>query len=360
MNFVAVFMCVFSVLAAIDRILGNRFGLGKEFEKGFMLFGTMALSMIGMIILAPAIADLLSPLFDFTANVLKIDPSIIPASFFANDMGGAPLASEIAQDAKIGGFNALVVSSMMGATISFTIPFALGAVKKEQHESVLLGMLCGIVTIPVGCFISGLALGIDVFALLYNLLPLVLLSAVIAVGLVLCPTICVKIFSVFGTFIKIVITFGLALGILRFLTGYELIKGLDTLENGAAVCLNASVVMSGAFPFLFIVGKLLQKPLRAAGRKMGINETSALGFVSTLATNVTTFGMMKDMDRKGTVLNSAFAVSAAFTLAGHLAFTLAFNADYIAPVIIGKLISGVCALLLAFIIYKRGEKTKTA
>ncbi len=357
MNYVAVFMCVFSLLAAIDRIFGNRFGLGREFERGFMLFGTMALSMIGMIILSPAIADVLSPLFEVTYKYLKIDPSIIPASFFANDMGGAPLASEIAHNAKIGGFNALVVSSMMGATISFTIPFALGAVKKELHESVLLGLLCGIVTVPVGCFVSGLFLKLSVLELLLNLLPLVILSGIIAVGLILCPTLCVKIFSVFGAFIKIVITIGLALGILRFLTGYEVIKNLDTLENGAAVCLNASVVMSGAFPFMYIVGKVLKKPLAFTGRKMGINETSALGFVSTLATNVTTFGMMGDMDRKGVVLNSAFAVSAAFTFAGHLAFTLAFDASYIAPVILGKIISGVSALLLAVLISSRTEKT---
>ena len=35
---------------------------------------------------------------------------------------------------KTGLFNALVVSSMMGCTISFTIPFSLGVVNKEQHK----------------------------------------------------------------------------------------------------------------------------------------------------------------------------------------------------------------------------------
>ena len=78
-----------------------------------------------------------------------------------------------------------------------------------------------------------------------------------------------------------------------------------------------------------------------------------MGFISTIATNVTTFGMMNDMDKKGTLLNSAFAVSAAFTFAGHLAFTLAFDASYVSSVIIGKLVSGVFALAVAIIIYKR-------
>ena len=159
-------MVCFSLLGALDRIFGSRLGLGKEFERGIMLLGTMALSMVGMIVISPLIAELLRPALEKMAEVLPIDPSIVPATLFANDMGGAPLATELAVDEKIGYFNGLVVSSMMGATISFTIPVALGMVKKEQHKEVLLGLLCGIVTIPLGCFVSGLISGIAILPLL--------------------------------------------------------------------------------------------------------------------------------------------------------------------------------------------------
>jgi ethanolamine transporter len=87
--------------------------------------------------------------------------------------------------------------------------------------------------------------------------------------------------------------------------------------------------------------------------KVGMNEVSALGFNGTLATNVTTFGMMRDMDDKGVVLNSAFAVSAAFTFAGHLAFTMSFNSEYVLPMIVGKLVAGVCAVVIAQVIYTK-------
>lgn len=358
LNFVSVFMLCFAVLAAIDRILGNRFGLGKQFERGFMLFGTMALSMIGMIILSPAIANLLSPVLGFFSEVLHVEPSIIPATFFANDMGGAPLADGVSVNRALGTFNALVVSSMMGATVSFTLPYALGAVPAEKHTKMLLGFLYGIVTIPFGCFIAGLFCRLPIGLLLLDLLPLFLFSVLIAVGLMLCPSVCVKIFSVLGAFIKILITVGLVLGMIRFLTGFEVIKGLATLEEGAAVCLNASVVMAGAFPFLYLLSRILTKPMQALGRVLSVNETAALGFVSTLATNVTTFEMMKDMDDKGTVLNSAFTVSAAFTFAGHLAFTLAYDAAYILPMIVGKLSAGVLALLLAIFMEGRSKKKK--
>lgn len=353
MNFVAVFMVTFSMIAAVDRILGNRFGLGREFERGFMLLGNLALSMLGMIIISPFIADLLKPALDAVYNVLHIDPSIIPASLFANDMGGASLSVEVAKNDQIGMFNALVVSSMMGCTISFTIPYALSVVEPQHHKPVLLGFLCGIVTIPFGCFVAGLAAQIPFADLIINILPLIVFSGLIACGLIFCPVVCVRIFDIFGIIIKIIITIGLALGILRYLAGIELIKGLDTLENGTAICLNASAVMSGAFPLLYIISKLIAKPLKKLGEKLEINETAALGVVSSLATSMTTYEMMRKMDNKGVVLNAAFALSGTSTFAGHLAFTLAFNPDYILPVIVGKLVASFSALLVAVIVCRR-------
>ena len=33
MNFVAIFMSVFAIIALVDRVIGNKFGLGKELER---------------------------------------------------------------------------------------------------------------------------------------------------------------------------------------------------------------------------------------------------------------------------------------------------------------------------------------
>ncbi len=356
MNYLTVIILIFSVLGGLDRILGNRFGLGKEFEKAFMLLGTMALSMIGMIVISPWIAALMKPVSEVFANVLHIDASIIPASLFANDMGGAALSVEMAGQETIGLYNGLVVSSMMGCTISFTIPFALGVVHKEQHKELLLGLLCGVVTIPIGCIVGGLVCGIPIISLLLLLLPLVIFSGVIAFGLVRFPEFCIKAFKIFGIFITALITVGLVLGVVRFLTGVEIIKGLSTIEEGAAVCLNASIVLSGSFPFMYLLSKILAKPLSALGKRIGINEHAIIGLISCLVSSATTFGMMDKMDKKGTVLNSAFAVSGAFALGSHLAFTIAFDQAYLVPVVLGKLISGILALFLANIIFRKTQK----
>ena len=203
MNAISIVVLIFSAIGAVDFILGNKLGAGKEFEKGFGLFCPMALSMLGMIVVAPAIGELLSPAFEGFYKIFGIDPSIIPASVFANDMGGAPLAESVAKSAEIGGYNAFVVSSMMGCVLSFTIPFSLGMVKKEQHDDLFLGLLCGIVTIPTGCFVAGLMCGLGLVGTLLNLLPLIILSALVGAALIFVPKICIKCFSVFGIFMKV-------------------------------------------------------------------------------------------------------------------------------------------------------------
>ena len=358
MNFLSIIMLIFAVIAGIDRIFGSRLKLGTEFEKGFYVLGDMGLSMVGMIVLAPYLAELLAPMFNWFYTALGIDPSIIPASLFANDMGGAPLAKEIAKNESVGMFNALVVSSMMGATVSFTIPYALSVVKKELHKEMFLGFLCGIATVFVGCFVVGLMLAIPVITLIINLLPLIVFSAIIVLGLLFIPNFTVKIFKGIGFVIKGIITIGLLIGMVEFLTGLKILPVSTDIKEGAVICFNAAIVLAGAFPFMKLISMIISKPLEKSGEKLKINSTASLGIVSSIVTNVTTFKMLNDMDKKGAVLNSAFAVSASFLIGGHLAFTTAFDSSYALYVVLAKLISGISGLVLAIFIYNRIYKNE--
>ncbi len=342
----------FSLLGAVDLIIGNKIGIGKEFEKGFSLFCPMAMSMLGMIVLAPAIGEWLTPFFECFYSSLGIDPSIIPASLFANDMGGVQLSTAICKDSDIGAFNAYIVSSMMGCVISFTVPFSLSVVPKERHKELFFGLLCGIVTVPVGCFFAGLLCGLPISALLLDLLPLMIFSVAIGAALLLIPSICIRCFKVLGFIIRAIAIIGLGLAVFTFLTGIELHSSFDTLQNAAMICVNACVTLSGTLPAMFLISKLLKKPLNALGTRLGINSASAAAFLGSLVSNVISFGAADKMDKKGTVLNSAFAVSASFVFGGHLALTMAYDNSYVLPMIAGKLISGASALLLALLIYR--------
>ena len=145
---------------------------------------------------------------------------------------------------------------------------------------------------------------------------------------------------------------GLICSIFTFLTKIEITPHFDTFENAAFICANACVTLSGALPLMFIVSKLLSKPLNKLGSKIGVDGVSTLAFMGSLVTNASTFGVMEKMNKKGVVLNSAFAVSASFVFGSHLAFTMVFDSTYVVPMIVGKIISGVCAVVLALFIYK--------
>ena len=72
--------------------------------------------------------------------------------------------------------------------------------------------------------------------------------------------------------------------------------------------------------------------------------------MATLANNIAMFNVMGDMNPKGKLLNVAFAVSAAFVFGDHPGFTAGVNSEMIFPVIVGKLVACITALILANIL----------
>lgn len=352
MSVITIIILIFSIIGAIDSLLGNKLGMGEEFEKAFSLFCPMVLSMLGILVVSPALGVWCTPIFTWVYEHLGIDPSIIPASLFANDMGGMTLARAVCKTQDIGNYNAYIVSSMMGCVVSFTIPFSLGIVKKDQQRELLFGLLCGIITIPSGCIVSGIMCNLSVGDMLVNLLPLIGFSVLIGIVLIIFPNACIKAFSIFGMVVKTIAIIGLICAVFTFLTKREINPHFDTLENASAVCVNACITISGALPFMHAVSKLLSKIMHLLGSRIGIDSVSAVAFLSTLVTNAATFGIMDKMNNKGVVLNSAFAVSGAFVFGSHLAFTMAFDNSYTVPMIAGKITSGVCVVLLALVLYK--------
>ncbi len=341
---------IFIIVALIDRIFGGKLGLSKELEKGVMLFGTLFLSMVGMIIISPFIAWCLEPIVGGLDGML--DPSFLSAILLANDMGGAQVSSAIANDSNVGYFNGLVVGSMMGATISCVVPFAVSIVPKDKQSDMAIGFMSGIMTIPIGAFIGGLIVNIPILSLIVNLLPLTVVAIIIAVGLWFKPKLCVKIFLIIGIVLKVIVTIGLGIGIFDFLTGIN-IPYTTPLEEATSLILSVVCFLAGAFPILLILSKILTKPLKKIEDKTGMNGTSVAGFLSTVASPFPTFSTMDKMDRKGVILNTAFAVSATCVFADHLAFTLAFNPAYLGSMIVAKLSGGVLAIVTGIIIYKR-------
>ncbi len=356
MQVLSIIFAGFAALGAIDLIIGNKFGLGAEFRRGIRMFGELILSMTGMILLSPLIAELISTPLVWLYNLLHIDPSSFVGCLLANDMGGADLAERIAQNSEVGKFSGLVVGSMMGVTFSFTLPFIMGTTKKEQRDSILLGLICGICTIPIGCFVAGLFCDFSIPMLLLNLIPVALLSIVATVGLILFRTLSLKVCNVIGIIIRTLVIFGLAVGILEYLTDFEILPHIAPLEDGIDILIGIMAVMAGAFPLIYLLTKLLKKPLCSLSSKTSLNDRSILGFLTSVVTSAPMYAMMCDMDDRGVVLNSAFAVSGAFIIADHLAFTMAFEPSYVGLVVLGKFISAIAAVVLAIFITRKKKQ----
>lgn len=309
--------------------------------------GSLALAMVGVISLAPVLASLLKPVVVPIFNFLGADPGMFGGTLLANDMGGAALSAELAVNPEAGLFGGLIVGSMMGVTIVFTIPVALGIIEESDQRFLALGVLAGIITIPIGSFVGGLVAGFPVMMVLRNLIPIVIIAALIALGLWKFESAVIKGFTYFGKFVVIVITLGLAAAVVEKLTGIVLIPGMNPIEEGIAIVGDIAIVLAGAFPLVYVITKVFKTPLMGLGKVLKMNDVAAAGLVATLANSIPMFGMMKDMDDRGKIINVAFAVSAAFVFGDHLGFTAGFNSSMILPMIVGKLVAGITAVIVA-------------
>jgi len=346
-------MAGFALLGAVDRIFGNRWGLGKEFEEGILAMGSLALAMVGIVSLAPVLAAVLKPVVVPLFGFLGADPAMFAGTILASDMGGGALAMQMTDNRDAALLGGVLNGSMLGATLVFTIPVAMGILREEDRPAMAKGILCGIVTIPLGVLAGGVAAGFSVGMVLRNLIPIVLIAVLIALGLWRAEHAMVRGFALFGKLVVIVVTIGLAAAIVEALTGFALIPGMAPISEGFATVGTIAIILAGAFPLVFVLTKLLRKPLMAAGRQLGINDAAAAGLIASLANSIASLGMVKDMNERGKVINIAFAVSAAFVFGDHLGFTAGFAPEMIGPMIIGKLTGGISAVIVAMFLTKK-------
>ena len=340
-------MAVFALLGGLDRILGGRFGLGSRFEEGILSMGSLALAMVGIVSLAPVLAGILKPIVVPVYRLLGADPAMFAGTLLACDMGGGPLARQLTADPQAADLGGVITGSMLGATVVFTIPVAMGILEERDRPAMAKGILCGMVAIPFGILAGGLTAGYAFSMVLRNLVPIVLMALLIALGLWRAEKGMVAAFTAFGKIVVAVVTVGLSGAIIQALTGFAVIPGLAPISEGFETVGTIAIVLAGAFPLVYVLTQVLNKPLMALGKLLGINEPASAGLIASLANSIATFGMVKDMDDRGKVVNIAFAVPAAFVFGDHLGFTAGFAPELLPAMIVGKLVGGVFAVGVA-------------
>lgn len=346
---------LFFIVGIIDYILGNRFKLGYGIENGIKSMGSLALSMVGILSITPIISDFLSKYILSVFSKGLLDPSIISSSLIAVDMGGFKIAEAIGGSTDIIYFSGILISSILGCTISFTIPLALGIIDEKHMDIFCKGILCGIITIPIGLFIGGILLKISLIEIVVSLLPIIIISILLIIGLYKIPSKMVIYFKRLAKGIFIIGLIGLGLQGLNSIVGISLVNNLLPLEEAITIVGKIAIFLAGSNVMLEVIKRFFSKQIITLERKLHINSDSVAALIGSLASAVIIFTDFDKLDNRGKVLCSAFSVSGAYVLGGQLAYVVAEAKNIALIYILVKLISGFLAILLALKVIKNDK-----
>ena len=342
-----------AVVGGLDRAFGNRFGYGDKFEKGFQMLGNVGLSMAGIICLAPALGKGIRFLVGPVCNALKMDPSIF-GSLLAIDMGGYSLAVDLAKDPQLGLYAGIIISSMFGATLVFHIPVGVGFLG-ERDESFMKGILLGLATMPGALLVGGLAMGLELGRILWNSLPVFLLSAALAVGILKAPGAMMRGFKAFARVIRAVATLGLTAAAVTHMTGFVLLDTMPPLQEAMKVAVSIGIVMLGGMPLAELLRRLLKVPFRWIGDRTGIDGAGTSAVLVALVSATPALAMLPQMNRRSRVVVAAFLVNGVCIIGSHFAFCQSVAPESVGALLAAKLVGGILAVTVA-LVCTRGEK----
>lgn len=377
-NYVLYVIMACAVLGAFASIINDESELGREFLEGLFSIGPIFVPVAGIMAATPYLASFVKAIFGPAFSAVGADPAIAATTFIAVDMGGYQLAEALA-DTKESWIMAMVTGYMAGATIVFSIPVGLAMIDKKDHKYMALGVMSGILTVPIGVFVTSailslskasvrgvistdaeatyqLALGFG--QILSNLLPLIVICILIALGLWLIPDKMVKGFIWFGKIMDAAIKIILVFSIVEYFTGVftkifgawgfnPIIADAQDQFRALEIAGYIGIMLAGAFPMVYLIKKYLSKPLEAIGKRLGFSSIGSAGILAGAANILALFRIIKDMPAADKVKTIAFSVCSAFLIGDHLAFTANFQPTMILPVMIGKLTAGIIAVGIA-------------
>ncbi|WP_312842533.1 ethanolamine utilization protein EutH [Stutzerimonas nitrititolerans] len=378
-NYVLYVIMFCAVLGAFAAIRDSEKGLGKEFMEGIHATGHIFVPAAGIMASIPYLTVLIESVFGPFFNALNADPALAATMIIASDMGGYHLAAALAAS-KEALIMALITGFMGGATIVFSIPMGLAMLDKRDHKYMALGIMSGILSIPIGVLIASVVLmlsnpmvrevvatngeatyqlAMSLGGIFANLLPIIVFVVALAAGLRFLPDLMIKGFIGFGRGMDALIKLVLVFSIVEYFTGVFTIVlggwGFDPIIADAEDQTRAletagyiGIMLAGAFPMVYLLRKYLGGPLEALGSKVGLSAVGSAGMLATIANILAMFRLVRLMPPKDKVLNIAFGVCAAFLLGDHLSFTANFQPTIILPVLIGKILAGFSAVGLAY------------
>jgi len=377
-NYVIYVIMFFVGVGALAAIRDDRQGLGAEFVAGIQTIGQLFIPIAGVMASVPFLTVLIEKTAGPLFGALGADPAMAVTTMLSVDMGGYQLTHALASSneswimASINGF-------MLGPNVVFTIPVALALLPKSEHKYLALGMMAGIISIPVGVLAvvflidamgtpiraeisttaaSDLMLHFDLATVVTNIAPLVIVVLLLAAGLRFTPNVMIKGFMLFGRCADAAMKTVLALSIIQLSTGAftsllghwgfdPIIADAKDQFRALEICGYIAFMLSGAFPMVYCIQKHLSKPLEAVGSKLGLSAIGSAGIVATTANPLALLRLIPDMSPRDKVMTIAYTCCGAWVLGDALAYIANFQPTLIVPLMLGKIFGAVVGLGLA-------------
>lgn len=349
-----IIMIIFAVgalIGGVDFLIGNKYGYGEKFEEAIKLMVPTAFNMVGIICLTPTIAMVLRFCIAPIYNFFGIDPGML-GGVLALDMGGYPLAMELASNQEVGEYAGILVGSIFGCALVFAIPFGMGVIKKTTQEDYLMGVIIGLIAMPAGYLAGGLVMGLNIITLIVQSIPVIICSAILIFGLIKIPDKMVAFFQVFAKGLKILINIGLVIASVLYLLDVKT-SLMYPITDGMTTVVNITLAMIGSLPFAKLLQDVLKKPLSALGRVLKLQDSACVGFMIGMVSSVPVFTMLDDMDRRSRIVVSAFLIDSAAIMGAHLAYASANSPHMVAALLVCKAVAGIAGIIIGCIYAKQ-------
>ncbi|QOY61375.1 ethanolamine utilization protein EutH [Thermophilibacter immobilis] len=381
-----------ALVGALASVIRPESELGQQFVEGIDSIGPIFLPVAGIMASAPYLTAFVSSVFGPAYAALGADPAMAATTFIAVDMGGYQLADALAQTRE-GWIMAMMTGYMAGATIVFTVPVALKMLEKRDRKYLALGVMSGLLAIPVGVLVSSVIialshpliremvstnapatyqLALSFAQIAHNLVPLIIICGALALGLKFKPDAMIKGFIVFGRVMESAFKIVFVLVVIEYFTGFfttafgsfgfePIIADETDIFRALEVSGAIAMMLCGAFPMVYLIRRYLARPLAKVGGLVGLSSDATAGLLAGSANVLALLSMVKDLKARDKVITLAFAVCSAFLFGDHLSFTANFQPSLIVPVLVGKLVAGVCAVAFANLLaVRKAEELEAA
>lgn len=352
MNIFVAAMLVFAGIGLIDEMLGGRYGLAVEFEKGIATMGNLALSTIGFYCIGVASVQNNADTIASLASHMPFDSSLLIGCLLAPDMGALPIAQNLAASPSIAIFTGAMVAGGLGMTIAFQLPVFLASVKKTEEPELMRGFIFGLIALPAGLTAGGLMLGLSLPVIFVNMLPVLVLCGILIVSFLAAPGKTTKCLVALGMAIRVIsfLLFGIVMfGV--FVPRYALVDEKLVYEMLYLV-LRMVIVACGGLVLSKITLKKLRKPVDAVASRMRINREAVVGLFLSCTQSLAMLPLFSQMDKKGQTVNAAFSVCGAYLIGGQMAFVATLAPEATGAFMVNKAVAGVLAIILAAAFYK--------